>query len=138
MSAYDNELIKDLLAIDEITFSIPSQSFDISCSISAEEALPVVTEFALRITSVCDSVSPAQLQSYFGFSEKETSAVVKALLDERLVQWHDDQLELTPYSKQRFQESSDDLPRFFKIQDWSGEVLLDLISFNTLSPSQRF
>jgi hypothetical protein len=134
MISSDEPQAKDLLAIDEITFAIPAQSFDISCSISAEEALPVVTEFALRITYVCGSVSPAQLQSFFGYSEKETSAVIKALLDERLIQWHDEQLELTPYAEARFQDSSDELPRFFKIQDWSAEVVFDLISF---SPAER-
>ncbi len=134
MITKDEQQLNAFLAVDEITFAIPAQSFDISCSISAEEALPVVTEFALRITHVCGLVSPVQLQNYFGYSEKETAAVVKALLDERLIQWHEDQLELTPYSKARFQDSSDDLPRFFKIQDWNGSVVFDLISF---SPAER-
>ncbi|MDO8729491.1 MAG: hypothetical protein Q7K26_06480 [bacterium] len=134
MITKEEQQLNAFLAIDEITFAIPAQSFDISCSISAEEALPVVTEFALRITHVCGLVSPVQLQNYFGYSEKETAAVVKALLDERLIQWHEDQLELTPYSKARFQDSSDDLPRFFRIQEWTGSVVFDLISF---SPAER-
>lgn len=93
-----------------------------------------MTEFALRIAYVCGTLSPAQIQDFFGFSKKETDAVLKSLLDERLLQWNDEHLELTTYALARFQESSDNLPRFFRIQDWSAEVVFDLISF---SPAER-
>lgn len=136
ISGVDQEF-KDNLAIEEITYAIPAQSFNIACSITTDEALPVVTEFALRITYVCGSISPEQLQKFFGFSEKETAAVIKSLLTERLIQWHDGKLELTPYAEERFQESSDQLPRFFKIKDWSAEVVFDLISFSPTGEPQR-
>lgn len=137
MISSDGQEYKDDLAIEEITYAIPAQSFNIACSITTDEALPVVTEFALRITYVCGSISPDQLQKFFGFSEKETSAVIKSLLSERLIQWHDEKLELTPYAEERFQESSDQLPRFFKIKDWSAEVAFDLISFSPMGEPQR-
>jgi hypothetical protein len=88
----------------------------------------------LRVAFVCGTLSPDQLQEFFGFSKKETDAVIKSLLDERLIQWNEDHLELTSYALARFQDSSDNLPRFFKIQDWSAEVVFDLISF---SPAER-
>lgn len=134
MITLEEQQLREQLAVDEITFAIPAQSFAISCAISAEEALPVVTEFALRIAYVCGTLSPAQIQDFFGFSKKETDAVLKSLLDERLLQWNDEHLELTTYALARFQDSSDNLPRFFKIQDWSAEVVFDLISF---SPAGR-
>lgn len=134
MIAVEQQKLREQLAIDEITFAIPAQSFAISCAISAEETLPVVTEFALRIAYVCGNLSPTQIQDFFGFSKKETDAVIQALLGERLIQWNEDQLELTSYALTRFQDSSDNLPRFFKIQDWSSEVVFDLISF---SPAGR-
>ncbi|CAN5468567.1 hypothetical protein BH10PSE16_BH10PSE16_04560 [soil metagenome] len=134
MITVEEQQLREHLAIEEITFAIPAQSFAIACSISAEEALPVVTEFALRIAYVCGTLSSAQIQDFFGFSKKETDAVIEALLGERLIQWSEDQLELTPYALARFQDSSDNLPRFFKIQDWSAEVVFDLISF---SPAGR-
>lgn len=137
MISTDDQQFKDNLAIEEITYAIPAQSFNIACSITTDETLPVVTEFALRITYVCGSISPDQLQKFFGFSEKETSAVIKSLLSERLIQWNDDKLELTPYAEERFQESSDELPRFFKIKDWSAEVVFDLISFSPTGEPQR-
>lgn len=134
MITVEERQLREQLAIDEITFAIPAQSFAIACAISAEEALPVVTEFALRVAYVCGTLSPTQIQDFFGFSKKETDAVIQALLGERLIQWNEDQLELTPYALARFQDSSDNLPRFFKIQDWSAEVVFDLISF---SPAGR-
>ncbi|PZQ01901.1 MAG: hypothetical protein DI587_03520 [Variovorax paradoxus] len=134
MITLEEQQLREHLAVDEITFAIPAQSFAISCAISAEEALPVVTEFALRIAYVCGTLSPVQIQDFFGFSKKETDAVLKSLLDERLLQWNDEHLELTTYALARFQDSSDNLPRFFKIQDWSAEVVFDLISF---SPAGR-
>lgn len=130
MITVEEQQLREQLAIDEITFAIPAQSFAIACAISSEEALPVVTEFALRIAFVCGTLSPLQVQDFFGFSKKETDAVIQALLDERLIQWNEDLLELTPYALGRFQDSSDNLPRFFKIQDWSAEVVFDLISFS--------
>lgn len=130
MITAEEQQLREQLAIDEITFAIPAQSFGIACAISAEEALPVVTEFALRIAFVCGTLSPLQVQDFFGFSKKETDAVIQALLNERLIQWNEDLLELTPYALGRFQDSSDNLPRFFKIQDWSAEVVFDLISFS--------
>ncbi len=138
MITLEEQQLREHLAIDEITFAIPAQSFGISCSISAEEALPVVTEFALRIAYVCGTLSPEQLQDFFGFSKKETEAVLNSLLDERLLKWNDDHLELTSYALARFEAaSSDNLPRFFKIQDWSAEVVFDLISFNPAGRPSR-
>jgi hypothetical protein len=98
MITVEEQQLREHLAIDEITFAIPAQSFAIACAISAEEALPVVTEFALRIAFVCGTLSPEQVQDFFGFSKKETDAVIQSLLNERLIQWNEDQLELTPYA----------------------------------------
>lgn len=138
MITLEERRLREYLAVDEITFAIPAQSFAISCSISAEEALPVVTEFALRIAYVCGTLSPEQLQDFFGFSKKEVDAVLDSLLGERLLQWNDDYLELTSYALARFEAASlDNLPRFFKIQDWSAEVIFDLISFNPAGRPSR-
>jgi hypothetical protein len=118
------------LSITEITFALPAQRFGITCAISTEEALPVVTEFALRMTHVCGALMPSQLQCFFGFSDKEVAAVVRTLEAERLVRWQDDHLVLTHYALGIFLDSSESIPRFFKIVDWTGEVVFDLISFS--------
>ncbi len=118
----------------EITFAIPAQTFGIACAISTEQPLPVVTEFTLRMIHVCESMTAEQIQQFFGFSEREVEQVLQTLIDERLVRWDDDRLELTHYARGRFLESSDSIPRFSKIRDWSGEVAFELVGFTPVNP----
>lgn len=124
----------DRLPVAEVTFAIPAQKFAVTCAISTEETLPVVTEFSIRMIHACGTMGPEQLQTFFGFTEKETSAVIATLLDERLVRWDEDQLGLTPKALALFLESVDNVPRCFRIQEWSGDVYFELIS---LSPIKR-
>jgi hypothetical protein len=124
-----SEDINEGLDFCEITFAVPAQQFGITCSLSTEEALPVVTEFALRVVHVCEAMTPKQLEEYFGFGQAEIAAVVHTLLSERLVAWVEDSLELTPYARARFIDSPDGIPRFFKIKDFSADLVFDLMSF---------
>jgi hypothetical protein len=121
----------------EITFSVPAQKFGISCSISTEEALPVVTEFALRVTHACGAISRLQLQEFFGFTSMEIDAVIHTLVAERLLVWVEDSLELTPYATARFIDSSDNIPRFFKIKDYDVDLVFDLMSFQPKDTRER-
>ena len=123
------EDINEGLDFCEITFAVPAQQFGITCSLSTEEALPVVTEFALRVIHVCDAMTPKQLEEYFGFGQAEIAAVIHTLLSERLVAWVEDSLELTPYAQARFIDSPDGIPRFFTIKDYSADLVFDLMSF---------
>jgi hypothetical protein len=134
MTTLDTQKRLDRLPIAEVTFAIPTQRFAVTCAITTEETLPVVTEFSIRMIHACGTLSPEQLQTFFGFTEKETAAVIATLLDERLVRWDDDQLGLTPQALALFLESVDNVPRCFRIQDWNGEVYFELIS---LSPIKR-
>src|SRR5258708_6476837 len=91
------------LPIAEVTFALPAQKFTITCAVTTQETLPVVTECVIRLLHVCRSMKPAQIQSFFGFSEAEVSAVIRTLVDERLVEWaEDEELELTSYALERF------------------------------------
>jgi hypothetical protein len=134
----DKTSTDNLLSFAEVEFALPAQSFRITCAISTEESLPVVTEFVLRMVHVCGAMRPDQIQRFFGFNEKEVAAVVKTLHEERLVRWEDDHLELTHYALSRFLESSDSIPRFFKIREWSNAVNFDLISFSPARKPSRF
>lgn len=133
-----NNAVSEQLAVGEVTFAIPAQSFGIACAVSAEESLPVVTEFVLRMVHTCGSMSALQIQSFFGFNDKEVAAVIRTLHDELLVQWEDDELRLTPYALGRFLESSDNIPRFFKIREWSSEIDFELIQFSPVKRSSRY
>lgn len=124
-------------AIDfgEITFAVPAQTFGITCAISTEQTLPVVTEFALRLVSVCDALSPQHLQEFFGFSEREVEQVIQSLVEERLLRWEDDRLELTHYARGLFVNSPDSIPRLTRIKDWAGEVAFELVGFSPVNPT---
>jgi hypothetical protein len=78
-------------------------------------------------------MTTTQIQEFFGFSAREVEEVIEMLQNERLVRWEDDRLELTHYALGRFLESSDSIPRFSKIRDWSGEVAFELIGFTPMS-----
>jgi len=123
------------LEFSEITFAVPAQTFGITCSISTEQTLPVVTEFALRLVAVCDALSPQDLQEFFGFSEREIEQVIQSLVDERLLRWEEDRLELTHYARGLFVNSPDSIPRLTRIKDWAGEVAFELVGFTPVNPT---
>jgi hypothetical protein len=118
------------ILLNQITFSLPCQRFDIQYSYTKQERLPIVTEFIVRLVHSCQSIAVANIQEYFGFSTKETEVIINNLINERLVFFNqDDELELTEYTKSKFADSSDDLPRFFTIEDGNKGVAFNLISF---------
>lgn len=127
----DKQEIKILL--NQITFSLPCQSFDIEYSYTKQERLPIVTEFIVRLVHTCQGISVSNIQEYFGFSTKETEVIINSLINERLVNFNqDNELELTEYTKSKFADSSDNLPRFFAIEDGNKVVAFNLISFKYL------
>ena len=134
MTATEPQKRLDRLPVAEVTFAIPAQKFAVTCAISTQETLPVVTEFSIRMIHACGTMSPEQLQVFLSGSPKGTAAVIGTLIDERLVRWDDDQLGLTPKALALFLESVDNVPRCFRIQEWSGDVYFELIS---LSPIKR-
>lgn len=128
----NNEMDKKELKIllNQITFSLPCQSFDIQYSYTKQERLPIVTEFIVRLVHTCQSIAVSNIQEYFGFSTKETEVIINSLINERLVIFNqDNELELTEYTKSKFADSSDNLPRFFKIENGNKAVAFNLISF---------
>ena len=124
--------LSDRIPFAEVTFTLPAQRFAVSCAISVEETLPIVNEFSIRLVYSCGSVTPSQLQSFFGFSDRETTIVIRSLLDERLVRWEDESVTLTPYALGKFLESYDGVPRCVRIKEWSGDAIFELISYSPI------
>lgn len=121
--------------VNRIDFAVPCKSFNIYCSVTEEERLPVVTEFVLRLIRTTESVTSQQLQNFFGFTSDETIAVIDSLISQKLIIWgeDDESLILTEYATSKFDESSDLVPRFTKIEPWSLKVDFDLVSFSFVS-----
>ena len=119
---------------NRVTFGLPVETFRVQAHIALEERLPVVTEFVLRLLRICDRVSLSAFRDYFGFSDSEALAVVESLSRQGLLDVHDDELQLSRFSIERFDEAGGEFPRFSKVELKSDTVTFDLISFTPLRP----
>lgn len=119
---------------NRVTFGLPVETFRVQAHIALEERLPVVTEFVLRLLRICDRVSLSAFRDYFGFSDSEALAVVESLSRQGLLDVFDEELQLSRFSIERFEEAGGEFPRFSKVELKSDTVTFDLISFTPLRP----
>lgn len=117
---------------NRVTFGLPVETFRVEAYIALDERLPVVTEFVLRLLRVCGRVSMTAFRDYFGFTDSEALAVVESLSRQGLVELNEDEIQLSLFSIERFEESGGDYPRFNKVELRKDTVTFDLISFNPL------
>jgi len=118
---------------NQVTFGLPVESYRVDAYVTDDERLPVVTEYVLRLLRVCGETSLAAMRDYFGFSDAEALAVVESLNRQGLITILDDQLLLSAYAIERFDESSgDDYPRFTKVELRRDTATFDLLSFSPL------
>ncbi len=119
---------------NRVTFGLPVETFRVQAHIALEERLPVVTEFVLRLLRICDRVSLSAFRDYFGFSDSEALAVVESLSRQGLLDVHDEDLQLSRFSIEKFDAAGGEFPRFSKVELKSDTVTFDLISFTPLQP----
>lgn len=119
---------------NRVTFGLPVETFRVQAHIALEERLPVVTEFVLRLLRICDKVTLSAFRDYFGFSDSEALAVVESLSRQGLLEVVDDEMRLSRFSIERFEEAGGEFPRFSKVELKSDTVTFDLISFTPLRP----
>jgi len=117
---------------NRITFGLPIETFRIEAYIALDERLPVVTEFVLRLLRVCGRVPMPVFRDYFGFSDGEALSVVESLSRQGLIELIDDEMQLSRFAIERFDESGGDHPRFSKVELKKDTVTFDLISFTPL------
>lgn len=118
---------------NRVTFGLPVESYRVDAYITRDERLPVVTEYVLRLLRVCGSVTLAGLRNFFGFTDAEALAVVDSLTRQGLVEASGEDLRLSSYANERFDQSSnDDYPRFTKVEPRRDSVTFDLLSFSPL------
>jgi len=119
---------------NKVTFGLPVESYRVDAYITRDERLPVVTEYVLRLLRICGSVTLSGLRNYFGFTDPEVLAVVESLTRQGLVEVSGEDLRLSGYANERFEESSnEDYPRFTKVEPRRDSVIFDLLSFSPLS-----
>ena len=121
------------LEFNKVTFGLPVEAFRIDAYITKDERLPVVTEYVLRAIRICESLTPAGLRDFFGFSDAEALTIVEVLTRQGLVTLAGDEIRLSSYATERFDaSSSEDYPRFTKVEPRRDSVTLDLLSFSPL------
>ena len=119
---------------NRVTFGLPVETFRVDAYIALEERLPVVTEFVLRLLRICGSVNLTAFRNYFGFTNSEALAVIDSLLRQGLLEVFEEDVQLSRFAIERFEESGGDHPRFSKVELRSDTVTFDLISFTPLRP----
>jgi len=117
---------------NRVTFGLPVETFRVEAYIALDERLPVVTEFVLRLLRICGKVSLSAFRDYFGFSDGEALAVVESLSGQGLLDVFDDEVQLSRFAIERFEEAGDEHPRFSKVELKKDTVTFDLISFTPL------
>ena len=124
--------MKTPLEFNRATFGLPVETFRIVAYISLEERLPVVTEYVLRLLKICGQIPLSAFRDYFGFSNGETLAVVESLCRQGLLDVSDEDVQLSQFADERFEEAGGDHPRFSKVDLKKDTVTFDLISFTPL------
>lgn len=119
---------------NRVTFGLPVETFRVDAYIALEERLPVVTEFVLRLLRICGAVNLTAFRNYFGFTNSEALAVIDSLVRQGLLEVVDEEVQLSRFSIERFEESGGEHPRFSKVELRSDTVTFDLISFTPLRP----
>lgn len=117
---------------NRVTFGLPVETFRVEAYIALEERLPVVTEFVLRLLRICGAISLTSFRNYFGFTDSEALAVVDSLTRQGLLDVFDEEVQLSRYAIERFEEAGGEHPRFSKVELRSDTVTFDLISFTPL------
>lgn len=117
---------------NRVTFGLPVETFRVDAYIALEERLPVVTEFVLRLLRICGAVNLSAFRNYFGFTNSEAVAVIDSLVRQGLLEVVEEDVHLSRFAIERFDESGGDHPRFSKVELRSDTVTFDLISFTPL------
>ncbi len=120
------------IEFNRITFGLPIETFRIDAYIALDERLPVVTEFVLRLLHICGRVSINAFKDYFGFTDSESLSVIDGLIKQGLIELVEDDIQLSLFAIERFEESGGDYPRFNKVELKHHTLTFDLISFTPL------
>lgn len=127
----------DCIEFNRVTFALPTQAFKITAYISAEERLPAVTEFVLRLLHTCGRVSLIGLRDYFGFSAAEALSVIESMERMGQIKLDEDFLALSDEIAARFEASPDECPWVAKLKKRTDTVSFDLLAFTNLRRPQN-
>jgi hypothetical protein len=117
---------------NSVAIGVPAQQYHVRCHVSVERQIPVMTEFAVRLIHLTESIQFEVFREYFGLAAHEANELVEVLKSEGLVQDLEGVLSLSSYALARFVASNDGIPRFTKIVDRQSHPIFDLLTFSPL------
>jgi len=121
------------ILINQASFSLPARSFNIDFAVMEKRQLPIVKEFVVRFIYSLEKCRPEVISSFFGFKSSEMIDVIEDLDTEGLIAWKDEEVELTTYALERFDNvKGSKIPRFFQITDKDAKIIFDLFLFKIL------
>jgi hypothetical protein len=115
--------------LDRIAFSVPAQRFRISATIARDAPVSLVTEYVLRLVHVLGEVTPSGVQTYFGISDFEATALIKDLVRDTFLTESNGSLILGARGKDAFRYGSPDDPRVSDLAQITRSVAFDRIAF---------
>lgn len=122
------------IILNEVIFSLPCKTFFVDYSVSKKRTLPVVKEFVIRYIFTLESVSANTISTFFGFNSYELLNVLEDLKEESLIVWEENEIRLSRYALDRFEEAGNDgTPRFFEVTDKFETVTFDLMFYRLIT-----
>ncbi|GLS38256.1 hypothetical protein GCM10010869_38500 [Mesorhizobium tianshanense] len=117
-----------VIPIDGLTFLVPARTFRIEGTLLKGGYFSLATEFALRLLRDVGEMPPAEIGRFFGFSERETRALVQELLLDGYIVLSSDRVRLSQRGEDSFNPATGELS-MLKIEPFGETLSLDLISF---------
>ncbi|MCG5534298.1 hypothetical protein LRF89_12730 [Halorhodospira sp. 9621] len=114
------------------TFNVPCRRFSVRLTVAKNERLPLVKEFTMRLLYVLRSSSSRGLQSFFGFSDREMSILMRDLDQAGLIEFEGENVRLTEDAARRFEEGGGEVPHLQDVEDWKERFAVDFISFSLI------
>ncbi|RWH76845.1 MAG: hypothetical protein EOQ86_19650 [Mesorhizobium sp.] len=117
-----------VIPVDGLTFLVPSRTFRIEGTLLKGGYVSLATEFALRLLRDAGELPPAEVGAFFGFSERETRALIQELLLDGYILVWSDRVRLSQRGEDAFNPITGDL-LMLNIEPFGDTLSLDLVSF---------
>lgn len=122
--------VSDAVEIDTVSVLVPAQQFRIRASIMSTKDVPLTMEFGLRYLHTVGWATPEDIQTFFGFSAKETMLLLEDLVRPGFVTaLEDGGLSLSLAGRDLFTHAESERPQMIEVDEIDEFVGFDLIAF---------
>lgn len=118
------------LEVDVASFAVPAQRFRIRAAVTKDAKFDLMAEFALRLLNETKELKIADLQAFFGLTDREAVLLVMQLQNMYLIDDRGGVICLTPDGRESFREGTRDEPRLIQVEPLRDTIAFDKVSFN--------